>query len=242
MVFLGNGDGTFQAALNSGLGGVPSGLAVADFNQDGKLDLVVAGTQDNVLEVLHGRGDGTFTAGIASYVTDAPPQGVAVGDFNRDGIPDVAVGTASGEVEVFLGVGNGRLRSPVSYLLGASSAEVTSGDFNGDGIQDIAAADTLTNSVFLLLGAGDGTFEVQAVSFGVSGVPRGIVAGDLNGDAKLTWQWGRIQVFHAPSSIPRSECLVAEELRVEDSPPLDCAARELTLNGRALACQSSNLA
>ena len=64
--------------------------------------------------MLHGRGDGTFTAGIASYVTDAPPQGVAVGDFNRDGIPDVAVGTASGEVEVFLGVGNGRLRSPVS--------------------------------------------------------------------------------------------------------------------------------
>ena len=61
---------------------------------------------------------------------------------------------------------------------------MTSGDFNGDGIQDIAAADTLTNSVFLLLGAGDGTFEVQAVSFGVSGVPRGIVASYLKGDGK----------------------------------------------------------
>jgi len=59
-ILLGNGDGTFEAALNlSGVSGAQS-LAVGDFNGDGKLDLVTADSYANNVSVLLGNGDGTF--------------------------------------------------------------------------------------------------------------------------------------------------------------------------------------
>jgi hypothetical protein len=87
-VLLGNGDGTFQAAVITSmptpLGSILS-LVMADFNGDGKLDLAVGA--GNVL--LVGNGDGTFQTPI---VLGAGGLGIAVGDFNRDGRADLAVG------------------------------------------------------------------------------------------------------------------------------------------------------
>jgi len=87
-VLLGNGDGTFQAAVSTStptpLEGIRS-LAMADFNGDGKLDLAVGA--GNFL--LLGNGDGTFQTPIE---LGAGGSGIAVGDFNRDGKPDLAVG------------------------------------------------------------------------------------------------------------------------------------------------------
>ena len=44
-VLLGNGDGTFQAAVNYAAGNAPNSVAVGDFNGDGKADLAVANSQ-----------------------------------------------------------------------------------------------------------------------------------------------------------------------------------------------------
>src|SRR5438094_7078867 len=59
-VLLGNGDGTFQAALTFPAGSAPVSVAVGDFNGDGKPDLAVAGADAG--SVLVGMGDGTFQA------------------------------------------------------------------------------------------------------------------------------------------------------------------------------------
>jgi hypothetical protein len=92
-VLLGNGNGTFQAAHDFAVGSGPLGLAVGDFNSDGILDLVVAGSGGT--RVLAGNGDGTFQTPDSSYVTGSssfdPASVVAVGDFNSDGLPDLAV-------------------------------------------------------------------------------------------------------------------------------------------------------
>ena len=84
-VLLGNGDGTFQKALNS-QGGSP--LAAADFNLDGKLDLFAGG------DVLLGNGDGTFLL-HATY-----PNGntVAAADLNGDGKPDLVISGGKGAI------------------------------------------------------------------------------------------------------------------------------------------------
>jgi hypothetical protein len=59
-----------------------------------------------------------------------------------------------------------------------------SADFNGDGKLDLAVANVGSNTVSILLGNGDGTFQPQVV-YQVGALPSGIVAADLNGDGKL---------------------------------------------------------
>ena len=61
---------------------------------------------------------------------------------------------------------------------------VVCGDFNGDGKLDLAVANNESNTVSILLGNGDGTFQ-NAVSYNVGTNPDSIVAGDFNGDGKL---------------------------------------------------------
>jgi hypothetical protein len=93
-VQLGNGDGTFQAAVNYAVGPFPIGTtpmlpAVRDFNGDGILDLAVV--FGGGVRVLLGNGDGTFQTTPISYLAGAGPIAGAVGDFNGDGLPDLAV-------------------------------------------------------------------------------------------------------------------------------------------------------
>jgi hypothetical protein len=95
-VFLGNGDGTFEAAGGKYAVGIcPDSVAVADLNGDGIPDLIVAngersGFGDSRVSILLGNGDGTFQASQA-YGAGGSPYSVAVGDFNGDGYPDLAL-------------------------------------------------------------------------------------------------------------------------------------------------------
>ena len=94
-VLLGNGDGTFQAAHLFAAGVSPFGLAVGDFNNDGMLDLAVAGHGGT--RVLLGNGDGSFQSPNFAYVTGYSTT-AAIGDFNGDGLPGLAVSGASSVV------------------------------------------------------------------------------------------------------------------------------------------------
>jgi len=127
-VLLGNGDGTFQSAVNYATGLSPAAIAVGDFNQDGKLDLAVAnsgcGSPCGNISVLLGNGDGTFQSPV-NYVTGNQPGSVAVGDFNEDGKLDLVVAnSSSGNISVLLGNGDGTFQAAVELrrplLLGLS--------------------------------------------------------------------------------------------------------------------------
>jgi flagellar hook assembly protein FlgD len=93
-VFLGNGDGTFQAARDFSVGSGPVSVATGDFNADAKLDLAVANALSNNVSVLAGNGDGTFQTAV-NFTAGSAPSAVAVGDFNGDGSPDLAVTNVS---------------------------------------------------------------------------------------------------------------------------------------------------
>ena len=70
------------------------------------------------------------------------------------------------------------------FPVGHSPSAVAVGDFNGDGKLDMAVADEGDNTVSILLGNGDGTFQSQS-TFPAGAAPGAIVAGDFNGDGKL---------------------------------------------------------
>ena len=117
-VLLGNGNGTFQAAVNYAAGTSPHSVAVGDFNGDGKADLAVANYGSNNVSVLLGNGNGTFQAAV-NYAAGTSPCSVAVGDFNGDGKADLAVANyGSNNVSVLLGNGNGTFQAAVNYAAG----------------------------------------------------------------------------------------------------------------------------
>ena len=180
-ILLGNGDGTFQPAINYAVGGAFS-IAVADFNGDGKPDLAVSlQTESGGVAVLLGKGDGTFQP-AAYYAADSDSQSVAVGDFNADGNLDLVVSNYNAfTVSVLLGNGDGTFRAPTNYRVGSSPRAVVVADFNGDGKLDLATANQDSGTVSVLLGNGDGSFQ-GAVNYPCGNYPQSIATADLNGD------------------------------------------------------------
>lgn len=185
-VQLGNGDGTFQAALSYSVAGPgpTNPIIVADFNDDGKPDILVA-SSSGTSSVLLGNGDGTFQA--AKTVPVFPS---AVGDFNRDGKLDLVVVAAAG-VSLLAGNGDGTFQAPISVSAPVPSPGlILVGDFNGDGVLDLASVSSVNPaagpaSVSLLAGNGDGTFQSPITTVYWVGIPTLASTGDFNGDGKL---------------------------------------------------------
>jgi hypothetical protein len=176
-ILLGNGDGTFRPAGDYQVGADPFSIAVADFRNNGTLDLVTAdqggGAFTGSVSVLLGNGDGTFQNAVS--VPGLPqffqPNSVAVGDLRGDGNLDIVTAGNGNYVLVFLGNGDGTFQPPVSYATRSLFARwVAVGDFNGDGIPDLVTANEFQGgfqyhaSVSVFLGNGDGTFA-DAVNY-----------------------------------------------------------------------------
>jgi hypothetical protein len=180
---------SFITASNFPTGASPTGIAVGDLNNDGKLDIVTVGkgtfSNPNVMSVLLNSGSGTFAAPV-NYTTDASPAAVALGDFNGDGKLDVVTANSGGnDVSVFLGNGNGTFQSAVNYSTATGPDAVAVGDFNGDGHLDLAVANSGAGNLSILLGNGNGSFGAATNLSLVSGSPTSVAVGDFNGDGKL---------------------------------------------------------
>jgi Bacterial Ig-like domain (group 3)/FG-GAP-like repeat/FG-GAP repeat len=200
-VLLGNGDGTFQAAISYGSGGlVAESVAVADVSGDGKPDLVVA-NGDGSVGVLMGNGDGSFQAAVSYGSGGASASSLAVADVSRDGKLDLVVANfcassdcANGSVGVLLGNGDGTFQGAVTYSSGGLyTGAVELMDLNGDSKLDVVVASEYVNSsetngsVGVLLGNGDGTFQAPLITSTPTplGGVRSLALADFNGDGKV---------------------------------------------------------
>ena len=135
LVYLGHGDGTFAGASSMSTGtGNAYGLKAADFNGDGKIDLVV-GT-DQGLVFFAGKGDGTFQSPITTH-TPNDIQGFQLGDFNADGKLDVVVIGSSLNGAIGLGNGDGTFQALLPFQPPYFPRSFTIGDFNADGSADL---------------------------------------------------------------------------------------------------------
>src|SRR5215213_1680943 len=157
-ILIGNGDGTFQAAVTQAVGS-PFSIAATDLNADGKQDLVAASASTDKVSVMLGNGNGTFQP-VVTYPVGSVPRTLAIGDLNGDTKPDLVVAaTNANAVLVLLCNGDGTFQGPVSYPTnGTEPLNLTVADFNGDDKLDVVAVNAISpHSFSILRGAGDGT-------------------------------------------------------------------------------------
>lgn len=207
LVFLGNGDGTFQQPRVLNTEANPVAVATGDFNGDGNPDLVVLtndiGDFGGYVAVLLGDGKGGFGKPLTFRIPKnhgnlgfSPLSAIAVGDFNGDHNLDVALAVsdwtsnATSYVLILLGNGNGTFRRGQLAPAGPNPLSIAVADFNGDGIPDVVTGNARcatgcdgAGSISVLLGIGDGTFQ-QPRTFLVNGGFPGLVVADFNGDGK----------------------------------------------------------
>jgi hypothetical protein len=171
-------------------------LRSADFNKDGKPDVVTTDMDINSVSILLGDGKGAFHEAPGSpFLAGAAPWAVAVDDINKDGNLDLVVLPYDRDVPdpkdigvtVLLGNGKGGFAkmpgSPFPLSGCAGPDRVATGDFNGDGLRDIVVSCAQSNSLVFFLGQKGGGFQPSTRILKDLGWA-GLAVADLNGDGK----------------------------------------------------------
>ncbi|MBS1494673.1 MAG: T9SS type A sorting domain-containing protein [Bacteroidetes bacterium] len=177
---------------------VPSilGVACADFNCDGKKDIVFTSSTNNTITVClntttAGSTTPSFTAGT-NFNTGTVPQQVIAADFNGDGKPDIVVAhQTSTYVKVFFntttpGASTPTFSSGTTFTTGSFPAYLTYADINCDGKLDIVVANSTASTVSVLrnttsIGSSTPSFATQ-VTFATGSLSSGLTTADINND------------------------------------------------------------
>ena len=190
-LFLGEGDGKFRAGATYELAIQSAGIALADFNGDGHLDVAASsggeGKTGNVM-IFFGTGKGTLEK-PTTYKVAGTPGNIAAADLNGDKHPDLATVTA-GTVAILLNDGTGKFLKPVTYDAGGGEAvDVKIADLRHDGRNDLAVVNASLSAIAVLLNNGDGTFgtaKLYPTSLpGQSTGADAVAIDDFNLDGKL---------------------------------------------------------
>lgn len=218
LIYHNNKDGTFtEVAGKLGLGkpGKGLGVAIADYDRDGHIDLFFA--NDSMPEFLyHNKGDGTFEeVGLASGVAvdndgrTYAGMGVDFADYNNDGWPDIVItDLANQRYALYQNEGDGSFTyasqtqglGPIS--LSHSGWGVRFFDYDNDGRKDLLVAqghdlDTIEltypnlryrEPMLLVRNTAHGFVNASADSGSVFHQPwvaRGMAIGDLDNDGRL---------------------------------------------------------
>ena len=189
-LLLGSGDGSFASMIifPTGDASYPRFVAVGDFNNDHRVDMIIVEPGRYGISVYLGQGNTSFVHTMTySSGSSSDPYAVAIGDFNSDSQLDIVVANAgTSNVGILLGYGNGSFASAVMYSTSYLSAPtcIAIADFNNDNRSDLAVTTFGGNSVAILLGYGNGSFAAaKTYSTGAGSVPLYSGVADFNNDS-----------------------------------------------------------
>ncbi len=183
----GNGDGTFQPALNIPVATSPHGVVAFDMDGDADMDIAVASSASlGFVSIIRNNGNGTFAA-PTTFNGGGGEYGLAFADMNNDGILDLVVGeNATDRVSIHRGNGNATFTQTAFANCGGGVWVVALGDLNGDGNIDISTANSFNANGGILFGNGAGGMSAVTTYSSVSHAPSTDL-GDLDGDGDLDW-------------------------------------------------------
>jgi hypothetical protein len=187
---LGSAYGSFTPVFSAGqhTATFPGGIAVGDFNNDGKLDTVRNSYEnDNPsiarVVIAFGTGTGSFT-GEFQLLTGNWATEVDAGDIDGDGDLDIICGTELNGVQVWKNNGNGTFGPRASYAAGSINRQMELRDISGDGRPDIILINETTNQLSVLINSGSGTFPSRA-TYATGSYPTGLAIADFDNDGDL---------------------------------------------------------
>jgi hypothetical protein len=177
-------DGPFRRMPSIHAGSAPASLALADFDADGALDMVVANTKDNTLTVVRGGGDGSFHPS-AVLATGNEPRSVATSDLDGDGDIDIAVvNGVDATLGIYANQGDGTFAAAVEHPTGASPEHVVATDIDHDSRPDLLVVSSDDDSLAVFLADQAGGFLPRS-DFPAGTNPVRLTLVDLNDDANL---------------------------------------------------------
>jgi hypothetical protein len=188
-----SGNILFAPKLDLATGTNPYSIAIADFDGDGKPDIVVANYLSNTVSIYRNTGSGNSLsfATKVDFTTGLAPRSVATGDFDNDGKIDIAVSNElSNTISVFRNTSTSGLvnfAGKVDYNTNGNPYGVAVGDMNLDGLSDVVVVNNSSNnfSVFRNTSATPGSVSFAAkVDVGCADTPYNPFICDLNGDSK----------------------------------------------------------
>ncbi|MCX6198367.1 MAG: T9SS type A sorting domain-containing protein [Bacteroidetes bacterium] len=189
-LYINNGNGTFASAIpfSFNAGGTSVEMRGADFDNDGKIDLVVNNYGLNKLYILKNNANSTLTV-LDSLNTTGQPTYIAVGDLNNDNRPDIAVGgfysaPNNDSIYYYINNGNGTFNTGGYFVLGITGAyyhDLAIGDINNDNFGDLIVEGAADIRVYL--NNGSLVFALQPI-VQVGGYAFEILIADVNGDTK----------------------------------------------------------
>jgi hypothetical protein len=170
------------------VGSIPTGITTADFNKDGKLDVVVDTQGDSMVRILLNDGQGNLTmSGAAQLPMNGKPEAIASADLNADGKADVVVANrAANSITVLFGDGKGGfgMQDTVTGIMDPASLAI--GDLNFDSQPDIAIANYATGGVTLLFNdRGNFQGRISRATLGVGNLVSAVLLADVDSDGKL---------------------------------------------------------
>jgi hypothetical protein len=189
-VMLNDGSGAFSFDDEYATAESPWSVRAGLVDNNASLDLVTANNDADNISVLLNNGDATF-ATHATYAAGRFPSDLALAYLDANAFVDVVVvqrliNNGQGWVSVLLNDGDGTFGPFEEFQVGPGPRRVVAGNFNGDSHVDVATtyANPPDQGVSILLGVGDGTFSPR-IDYPSGSQPRGIAAGDLDGDNDL---------------------------------------------------------
>ncbi len=186
-----NDDNSWPVVTEAVLPGVKHGdIAWADFDNDGKPDLLIAGeaASGRITKLFRNNGDGSFTELGVSGLPGVSQCSVAWADFDNDGRMDFAIAgnSDSGPVtKIFRNDGAGQFSDINAGLTGVGSASISWGDYDHDGLLDLAIAGERADSVKITRICRNTGSGFDELDLGLPGVTGTIMWGDYNNDGHL---------------------------------------------------------